>query len=64
MGVLIDGQWRDGELSHEIGQSGQFNRADSEFRERISADGSSASRPNRGGITSTSRMAARGRIAR
>jgi glutathionyl-hydroquinone reductase len=41
MGVLIDGQWQDSELPQEIGHSGQFNRADSEFRERISADGSS-----------------------
>ena len=41
MGVLIDGKWRDGELPLETGQSGQFNRADSVFRDRITADGSS-----------------------
>lgn len=41
MGVLIDGKWHDGELPQETGQSGQFNRADSVFRDRITADGSS-----------------------
>src|SRR5579863_1539648 len=41
MGVLIDGKWRDGELPQETGRSGQFNRADSVFRDRITADGSS-----------------------
>jgi glutathionyl-hydroquinone reductase len=41
MGVLIDGKWHDGELPLETGQSGQFNRADSVFRDRITADGSS-----------------------
>jgi putative glutathione S-transferase len=41
MGVLIDGAWRDGELPQETGVSGEFRRADSRFRERITADGSS-----------------------
>ena len=41
MGVLIDGKWHDGELPLETGRSGQFNRADSVFRDRITADGSS-----------------------
>jgi len=41
MGVLIDGAWRDGELPQETGTSGEFRRADSRFRERITADGSS-----------------------
>jgi glutathionyl-hydroquinone reductase len=41
MGVLIDGKWTDSELPQETSASGQFNRADSIFRDRITADGSS-----------------------
>ena len=41
MGVLIDGAWHDGELPQETGASGEFRRADSRFRDRITADGSS-----------------------
>jgi len=41
MGVLINGQWTDGELPQETGASGEFKRADSRFRARITADGSS-----------------------
>jgi glutathionyl-hydroquinone reductase len=41
MGVLINGEWSDGELRQETGESGQFKRADSQFREHITADGSS-----------------------
>ena len=41
MGVLIDGTWRDEELPQETGSSGEFRRADSRFRDRITADGSS-----------------------
>jgi len=41
MGVLIDGTWRDEELPQETGSSGEFRRADSRFRGRITADGSS-----------------------
>ncbi len=41
MGVLIDGKWNDGELPQETSQTGQFKRADSVFRDRITADGSS-----------------------
>src|SRR5579863_8405278 len=41
MGVVIDGKWTDGELPQETNQSGQFKRADSVFRDRITADGSS-----------------------
>jgi putative glutathione S-transferase len=41
MGVLIDGIWRDEELPQETGKSGEFKRADSRFRDRITADGSS-----------------------
>jgi putative glutathione S-transferase len=41
MGVLIEGTWRDGELPQETGASGEFRRADSSFRDRITADGSS-----------------------
>ena len=41
MGVLIDGVGRDEELPQEIGRSGEFRRAESQFRNRITADGSS-----------------------
>jgi putative glutathione S-transferase len=41
MGVLIDGIWRDEELPQETGRTGEFQRADSRFRDRITADGSS-----------------------
>jgi putative glutathione S-transferase len=41
MGVLIDGKWSDGELPQETSQTGQFKRADSIFRGRITANGSS-----------------------
>jgi glutathionyl-hydroquinone reductase len=41
MGVLIDGAWRDEELPQETGRTGEFRRADSRFRDRISADNSS-----------------------
>ena len=41
MGVLVDGAWRDGELPQETGTGGEFRRADSRFRDRITADGSS-----------------------
>jgi glutathionyl-hydroquinone reductase len=41
MGVLIDGAWRDETLAQEVGRAGEFRRADSRFRDRISADGSS-----------------------
>jgi glutathionyl-hydroquinone reductase len=41
MGILIDGVWRDEELAQETGRIGEFRRADSRFRDRITADGSS-----------------------
>ena len=41
MGVLIEGMWRDEELPQETGKAGEFKRADSAFRDRITADGSS-----------------------
>ena len=41
MGVLIDGKWTDGELPQETGETGEFKRVDSVFRDRITADGSS-----------------------
>jgi len=40
MGVLIDGG-RDEELPQEVGRAGEFRRAESQFRNRITADGSS-----------------------
>ena len=41
MGVLIDGVWRDEELPQEVGCAGEFRRAESQFRNRITADASS-----------------------
>ena len=41
MGMLIDGQWRDEDPPTEIGKAGNFQRIDSAFRDRITADGSS-----------------------
>ena len=41
MGMLVDGQWRDEEPVNEIGKAGNFQRVDSVFRDRITADGSS-----------------------
>jgi putative glutathione S-transferase len=41
MGILVDGQWRDEQLPTETGKAGEFNRAASIFRDRITADGSS-----------------------
>jgi glutathionyl-hydroquinone reductase len=37
MGVLVEGAWRDGELPQETGAEGDFRRADSRFRDRITA---------------------------
>ncbi len=48
MGVLIDGAWRDEELPQETGRTGEFRRADSRFRDRISADNSSGFKAERG----------------
>lgn len=49
MGVLVDGNWTDGELPQETGEGGRFRRAESRFRGRIAADGSSgfAAEPGR-----------------
>ncbi len=41
MGIVVDGQWRDEELPQETSKAGEFRRADSRFRDRITADGSS-----------------------
>ncbi len=41
MGVVIDGIWRDEELPQETGRAGDFRRADSRFRDTITADGAS-----------------------
>jgi glutathionyl-hydroquinone reductase len=63
MGVLIEGVWRDEELPQETGRAGEFRRADSRFRERITADGSSGFKAEAGAITSTLPKAAHGLIA-
>ena len=42
MGVVIDGTWRDGELPQETGAGSEFRRAECSFRDRITADDSSA----------------------
>jgi len=41
MGMLVDGQWRDEDPVNEIGKAGNFQRVDSVFRDRITADGAS-----------------------
>jgi putative glutathione S-transferase len=41
MGIMVDGQWRDEELPQETGKAGEFRRADSRFRDRITAGGAS-----------------------
>ena len=48
MGVLIAGQWRDEELPQETGAGGDFKRADSIFRARISANGHTGYRAEAG----------------
>ena len=41
MGMLVDGKWRDEEPPAEVGKAGNFQRLDSAFRDRVTADGSS-----------------------
>ena len=41
MGYLLNGQWVEGNPPEEFGKSGTFERIDSCFRDRITADGSS-----------------------
>jgi glutathionyl-hydroquinone reductase len=41
MGIVVDGQWRDEELPAETSKAGEFQRANSRFRDWITADGSS-----------------------
>ena len=41
MGYLLDGKWVDGNPPAETGKAGTFERIDSVFRDRITADGSS-----------------------
>jgi len=41
MGYLLDGQWTDADMPAEIGKTGEFLRTTSQFRDRITADGSS-----------------------
>ena len=48
MGIVFDGQWRDEELSAETDLSGAFKRAESQFRDWITADGSSPYKPEAG----------------
>jgi len=41
MAMLVDGEWRDEDPVNEIGKAGNFQRVDSVFRDRITADGPS-----------------------
>jgi glutathionyl-hydroquinone reductase len=41
MGILVDGHWREEDLPAETDREGAFRRADSQFRDWITADGSS-----------------------
>ncbi len=47
MGYLHNGQWKDGRLPQETGKGGEFLRADSAFRDVITADGSSGFKAER-----------------
>ncbi len=47
MGYLHNGQWKDGRLQQETGKGGEFLRADSAFRDVITADGSSGFKAER-----------------
>jgi glutathionyl-hydroquinone reductase len=62
MGQLIDGEWRE-EVPQE-GGTGEFVRAASQFRDRITADGSSGFKAAAGRYHLLSRAPARGAIAR
>src|SRR5713226_8503115 len=41
MGILVQGQWREEELPTETDSAGAFRRSESQFRNRITADGTS-----------------------
>ena len=41
MGYLLNGKWVNGDPSSETGKAGTFERIDSVFRDRVTADGSS-----------------------
>jgi putative glutathione S-transferase len=41
MGILVEGKWRDEELSEETARTGEFQRVVSRFRDWITVDGSS-----------------------
>src|SRR6266536_1299557 len=41
MGILVEGQWLEEELPTETDRAGVFQRSDSQFRAKITADGSS-----------------------
>ena len=41
MGMLVDGQWRDEDPPAQTGKTGAFQRVESAFRDRVTADGSS-----------------------
>jgi putative glutathione S-transferase len=41
MGILVEGQWREEELPAETDPAGGFQRSNSQFRNRVTADGSS-----------------------
>jgi len=63
MGVLINGVWTEGELPQEYADGGRFKRAESQFRDRITADGSSASKQSPGATIFMSRTVAPGLTA-
>src|SRR4029079_11253354 len=48
MGYLLNGTWTGGDPPVETGKSGAFERIDSVFRERVTADGSSGSKAETG----------------
>jgi putative glutathione S-transferase len=48
MGILVDGRWCDEELVGETSTAGEFRRAESRFRDRVTADGSSGFKAENG----------------
>ena len=56
MGILVDGKWRDEDLPQETGAAGNFQRIDSVFRDRITADGSSGFKAEAGALSPLCRL--------
>ncbi len=64
MGILVEGQRREEELLAETDPAGGFQRSNSHFRNRITADGSSGFKAEADATISMSRTIVPGRTAR